>query len=463
MGVCARRHRSERCHLAQNDRSVRDRRNYTRDPARRSHFAFGAVSRVNHPPSVAVGPPLTLPLVLAACVGMLMLSMGIGRFAYTPILPDMLAAGALTLRSAGLVAGANFASYFIGAIVATAFATPIATRRLMLVALAVVVITAEAMALANSPATFMAVRFVAGFASGIAFVYGTAIGMDTLIRIGARRHALLIFVGIGSSISATGLLVVWLQAIGAHWRDMWWGMSVLAVPVFSVTAWGFDRMLLAVPARLAAAGTPAEAPQPAGSAWPFVALNLGYACFGMGYIIHATYLPTLVRSVPALEHWATWSWVVVGLAAAPSPWVWSYLSERLGVHRAIAISFVVEAIAALAPFAGLGVAGVAIAAIGLGGTFVGISSLIIARGRAITTMASSRSIGILTVVFGAGQILGPIFAGYLAADSGGFLWPSVAACGALLLGAWLSTRPQASAAASPIRTNTTTIRQEATS
>jgi len=56
-------------------------------------------------------------------------------------------------------------------------------------------------------------------------------------------------------------------------------------------------------------------------------------------------------------------------------------------------------------------------------------------------------------VFGAGQILGPIFAGYLAADSGGFLWPSVAACGVLLLGAWLSTRPQSvsSAAAGGIQ------------
>lgn len=393
----------------------------------------------------AASAPLSFALVLSAGAGVLILAMGIGRFAYTPILPDMLASGALSLRSAGLVAGANFAGYFAGAVLATAVSAPLAVQRLLIASLVLLVLTTEAMALGTSAGDFIAIRFAAGIASGIAFVYGIAIAIDTMARIGAQRHTLLIFLGIGISISGSGLLIAGLQAIGADWRDLWWGMSVLALPVFGVTVWGFDRVAVAVPASAPTSG----AQEPAASnrsAWPFTALSLGYACFGMGYIIHATYLPTLVRSVPSLEHWATWSWVVVGVAAAPSPFIWSRLSDILGLRSAIAISFVAEAIAALAPFAGLGVAGVAIAAVGLGGTFVGISSLIIARGRAITSMSSNRSIGILTVVFGAGQILGPIFAGYLAAGSGSFLWPSVAACGVLLLGAWLSTRPQASPA-----------------
>ena len=400
--------------------------------------------RVNDAPSTAAASaPLSFALVLSAGAGVLILAMGIGRFSYTPILPDMLASGVLSLRSAGLVAGANFAGYFVGAIVATALSAPLVVRRLLIASLVLLVLTTEAMALGTSTNDFIAIRFVAGIASGIAFVYGIAIAIDTLGRIGAQRHTLLIFLGIGIGISASGLIIAGLQALGADWRDLWWGMSVLALPVFGVTVWGFDRMAGAAPAAAATSATP-EPATPNGSAWPFTALSLGYACFGMGYIIHATYLPTLVRSVPSLEHWATWSWVVVGVAAVPSPFIWSRLSETLGLRGAIAISFVVEAGAALAPFAGLGVAGVAIAAIGLGGTFVGISSLIIARGRAITSMSSNRSIGILTVAFGAGQILGPIFAGYLAADSGGFLWPSVAACGVLVLGAWLSTRPQVS-------------------
>lgn len=396
--------------------------------------------------------PLPFALVLAAGAGVLVLAMGIGRFAYTPILPDMLASGVLSLRSAGLVAGANFAGYFVGAIVATAFSAPVAVRRLLIAGLVLVVLTTEAMALGTATIDFIVIRFVAGIASGITFVYGVAIAIDAMVRVGGRRHTLTIFVGIGASIATTGLLVAALQAFGATWRDMWWGMSVFALPVFGITVWGFERIAASAPPPVPGA-VPANDLTTRGSAWPFAALALGYACFGMGYIIHATYLPTLVRAVPSLEHWATWSWVVVGIAAVPSPFVWSRLSETLGLRRAIALSFAVEAVAALAPFAGFGVAGVVIAAIGLGGTFVGISSLIIARGRAITAMSSNRSIGILTVVFGAGQILGPIFAGHLAADSGGFLWPSVAACGVLLLGAWLSTRPQSvsSAAAGGIQ------------
>src|SRR5947209_16736662 len=43
-------------------------------------------------------------------------AMGIGRFAYTPILPAMEAAAHLDTAQAGLLAAANYAGYLVGAL-----------------------------------------------------------------------------------------------------------------------------------------------------------------------------------------------------------------------------------------------------------------------------------------------------------------------------------------------------------
>ena len=54
--------------------------------------------------------------VAIACMVALAVALGVGRFAFTPLLPVMLHAGALDLREGGLLASANYAGYFVGAL-----------------------------------------------------------------------------------------------------------------------------------------------------------------------------------------------------------------------------------------------------------------------------------------------------------------------------------------------------------
>src|SRR5215217_568356 len=89
-------------------------------------------------------PPYLLPLLggILALAG----AMGIGRFAYTPLLPAMQRAAGLDATQAGLLAAANYAGYLAGALI-TAFAVPTSARiRVLLVSAIAVAVTAALMA-----------------------------------------------------------------------------------------------------------------------------------------------------------------------------------------------------------------------------------------------------------------------------------------------------------------------------
>src|SRR6476661_3404677 len=72
--------------------------------------------------------PMSPAAVAAAGLAALAAGMGIGRFAFTPILPLMQAEGTLTLAGGGWLAAANYAGYLAGALTATLVSASVALR-----------------------------------------------------------------------------------------------------------------------------------------------------------------------------------------------------------------------------------------------------------------------------------------------------------------------------------------------
>ena len=167
-------------------------------------------------------------------------------------------------------------------------------------------------------------------------------------------------------------------------------------------------------------------------------LLAAYGLFGFGYVITATFIVAMVRASPGGAAVEPLVWLVVGVTAAPSVWMWLRLGAGLGLRRALALACLAEAtgvaLSALAP----GGWGAVVAAALLGGTFMGITALGLALARELAPGRAAGAVAAMTAAFGVGQIVGPALAGMWAEQAGGFAAPSLAAAAALIVAAGLS-------------------------
>ena len=117
--------------------------------------------------------------------------------------------------------------------------------------------------------------------------------------------------------------------------------------------------------------------------------------------------------------------------------LWTAIAEKIGIARAFALACATEAVGVAAGVLWIAPAGVFLAAILLGGTFVGITALGLIGGRRLSTGNPRRTLAVMTAAFGLGQIIGPAFGGAVYDATGSFLAPSLTAAAALLTGAIL--------------------------
>ncbi len=374
-----------------------------------------------------------VPPPLLALGGLLALAaaMGIGRFMYTPLLPHMEEGLSLSRSAAGLLASVNYLGYMAGALLAASPLVPGSRRRWMLTGLAASAVSTAAMGWLDGMAVFLALRFVGGVASAFVLVFCSALVVQRLTLSGRPELTALHFAGVGSGIAASALLVAAMASVGADWRAMWVAGGSLALAALLGVAW-----LVREDAGAPAPGPKESREQPA----LLRALIVSYGLFGFGYVITATFIVSMVRSLEALRDIEPYVWLVVGLAAAPSVWVWSRIARRTGLVVAYSWAFVVEAIGVALSVLWQTPAGLLLAALFLGGTIMAITALGLVAAGDLSRRDPRRTMAMMTAAFGLGQIVGPLFAGVVADRAGSLVMPSLLASLALLAGAVIVAR-----------------------
>ncbi len=354
--------------------------------------------------------------------------MGIGRFAFTPLLPLMQAWHGLTLAQAGLLASANYLGYLLGALACVALAP--APRHAARLGLLVVALTTLAMGIASGFPSWLALRLAAGIASAFVLVGVTGWTLAALARAGRSADAGWMFCGVGAGICLAGLVGL---AVGAAHGDPalgWLGLGTVAAGIVAAVWQPLSQADVAT--------GEAMAPAPAVDRLEAVRLVLCYGVFGFGYIIPATFLPALARSLVADPLVYGLTWPVFGLAAAASTAlaasVLSQVAPRVLWAGCLVVMAIGVAVGALVP----GVAALIVAAVCVGATFVVATLAGLQEARRVAGAAGApRLIAAMTAAFAFGQLVGPLVlrsGGTIAEASYG---PSLVAAALLLASAVL--------------------------
>ncbi|MEY4976488.1 MAG: hypothetical protein RIQ97_1683 [Pseudomonadota bacterium] len=363
----------------------------------------------------------------------LVLTLGLARFAFTPLLPAMQAQAGLSDAGAGALASVNYLGYMTGALVAAWLDDVRWRHRGYLAGLWLALLSTAAMATTDHIAVWALCRFLGGLCGASGMLLGSGLVLGWLMRHGHRPELGVHFIGIGLGIVVTAAGAWSMGGWLTQWQSQWLGFAVLGL-LFCGPAWAFRPPVPDAPAPVAAAQVAPAFDR------SLIWLMLSYFAAGWGFVISATFTVAMVEREPALAGQGALAWAMVGLAAMPAVFVWDRVARRWGHRQALMLAFGLQILSVVLPAMSPNLAGELAGALIYGATFIGLVSLMLALvGRRAPTNPG-KAMARMTLAYGAAQIVAPVVAGQMAQASGRFdsaLWLTA---GVLLIGLLLLTR-----------------------
>ena len=363
----------------------------------------------------SAGEPGRWAVALAGAVS-LAVAMGIGRFAFTPLLPMMLHDGVIDLHAASWLASANYLGYLAGALLCT-FQPWIWKRAPRLPAINGVwllragLIATGVLTLGMAlpwPAVWPLLRFAAGVASAVVFVYTSGWCLAQLARRNAGALGGAMYIGPGAGIVISGLFASCMVQWGWLAQTGWAIFGVLAF-VLVAAVWRIFRAS-AGPGPVVGAGAspaPVAVSDVSHGRAEIACLTLAYGTAGFGYIVTATFLPVIAREALPGSPWLDMFWPIFGVGVIAG----ALLSTRLKVSGDLRLLLagcqIVQAIGIFISVMSPTLAGFAVGSLLLGLPFTVLTFLAMQEVRRLRPALAPSYMGLLTAMYGIGQIVGP--------------------------------------------------------
>ena len=387
----------------------------------------------------------------------LAVAMGIGRFAFTPILPLMIQEGTVHLAQTAWLSSSNYIGYLVGALSLLK-----SKRHPLFVVLGLTLVTLTTwLASLSDIGWLLVLRFLAGVASAWVLVSISAFAINWLKSRQVASSGL-IYTGVGIGITLTGLICSYFifqsvtvnaavqSSLSPLSSRLWQYLGVIALLATLLVTFLLAKInsQFATTAAAKANPTHTKANHTSSSIPPPAKLKLAnvltaYGLFGFGYILPATFLPQIAKQWLSGQSYLL-IWPFFGLAAALSVVLSQGLQRHynnvslLGFWR---VSQIIMAVGTLLPALWQSLAGLMLSALMVGGTFmvVTMAGLQVAASQ-VTHYPKYNLSALMTASFAFGQLIGPLTA---LVATGKNIWLALLPVSAivLLIGVALLWRP----------------------
>ncbi|MES3708726.1 YbfB/YjiJ family MFS transporter [Pseudomonas putida] len=352
--------------------------------------------------------------VILSGICALIITVGLARFSYTPLLPIMNKEAGLSLLAGGWLATFNYTGYILGALIAASLSELSVKYRLYKLCLIVSVASTAAMGMTTDLILWSVLRFISGLTSVAGMLFASGLIMNWLIRKGMKQELGLHFAGLGLGIAVSGVAVI-LMADYLDWAQQWYWMATIAL-LFFAPAWLWMPQPATVHRHPVIAAKKADRPSPS---WMKI-LILFYFCTGFGYAIGATFIVAILGKFEYFSQAGSLVWILVGAAAMPASFLWDKIARASSTVTALIVANVLETVAILIPRFTDDTSLNVIGAVLFGSTFVGIVSLTLALAGRSFPENPAKAMAKLTISNGVAQIIAPAAGGYLATRYGSY-------------------------------------------
>ena len=387
--------------------------------------------------------------VVVAGIVALAVAMGIGRFAFTPLLPMMLADRVIDLAAASWLASANYLGYMLGALLCTVqpwvrrkfgITRPVKAPAMVRAGLAATAVLTLGMALQMS-LVWPWMRFAAGVASALVFVYTSGWCLAQLARLNKPSMGALIYTGPGCGIVLSGLAASAMVQLHGSAAAGWLIFGVLAAALTALV-WRVFRPHQERPFAAPDPGDVDTGLAPAAHGLGETALlAVAYGLSGFGYIITATFLPVIARQALPGSAWLDLFWPIFGIGVIAGALIASRIHTVGDLRLRLAACYAIQAVGIGVSVMYPNLAGFALGSLLTGLPFTAISFFGMQEARRMRPAHAPSMMGLLTALYGLGQVIGPPLVALLLAHtdtlSKGFSLSLEIAAAALVLGSLL--------------------------
>lgn len=376
-----------------------------------------------------------LPLLLTGFMATLS-GVGLARFAYTALMPQMVHAGWFSGEQVAYLGAANLLGYLIGALVAAPLAERLGALRVLVICWVAVMLSFAGCSLPQPMALFFVWRLISGIAGAALMVLGPSVAMAAAAP--QRRATLgpLMFcgIGVGALLAATLVPMFARSSLSA----VWWALTALcALALYS--GWHAARQIqLHGPVVIQPTATAATS---GATPWSLavILVLVAYACDAFGFVPHTVFwVDYLDRELQLGGAYASTQWAFFGLGAMVGPLCAAYCATRWGWWGTTTGAYALKAVAIGLPLVWVGFGGHALSGFVVGALSPGMAAITSGYLMQLIGPGQHKKMwGYATAAFALLQASSGYLMAFVYASSGSYRQLFVLGCAALGLGALL--------------------------